>query len=151
MFAGVGSYSLVAAKTSAASKIYSVDKNPAAFELMVENIRTNRVGDRVIPILGDAGDVARGNLNGTADRVIMPLPELGRRFLDAAVDALKTSGGVVHFYDVGQEPDVFGPSTGFAMDVANKRGMKATILGQRKIRSYATRCYHIVLDLLFQG
>ncbi|MEW6593073.1 MAG: class I SAM-dependent methyltransferase family protein [Candidatus Hadarchaeota archaeon] len=150
MFAGVGSYSIVAAKKSAAAKIYSVDKNPDAFNLMVENIRINRVGDRVIPLLGDARYIAGENLKGAVDRVIMPLPELGREFLEVALDALKPSGGVVHFYDLGQEPDVFGPSADFARGLATRRGMEATLLGQRKIRSYATRCYHIALDILFQ-
>ncbi|MEW6222236.1 MAG: class I SAM-dependent methyltransferase family protein [Candidatus Hadarchaeota archaeon] len=150
MFAGVGSYSIVAAKNGAVAKIYSIDKNPDAFRSMVENIRINRVGDRVIPILGDARDIVEESLKGTVDRVIMPLPELGREFLEVAVDALKPRGGTVHFYDVGQEPDVFGPSANFARDIATRQGMKTTLLGQRKIRSYATRCYHIVLDLLFQ-
>jgi tRNA (guanine37-N1)-methyltransferase len=151
MFAGVGSYSVVLAKNSHATKIYSVDKNPAAFELMLENIRMNRVGDRVTPILGDVRDVVKEKLHGTADRVLMPLPELGREFLEVAVDSLKKNSGIVHFYDVGEEPDVFGPSINFANEVARGRGLSVDSIGQRKIRSYATRCYHIVLDLLFQG
>jgi len=151
MFAGVGSYSVVLAKNSCATKIYSVDKNPAAFELMLENIRMNRVGDRVTPILGDVRDVVNEKLHGTADRVLMPLPELAREFLEVAVDSLKGSSGIVHFYDVGGEPDVFGPSLNFATDIARKRGLSVNLIGQREIRSYATRCYHIVLDLLFKS
>jgi len=150
MFAGVGSYSIVLAKNGPAAKIYSVDKNPAAFELMLENVRVNRVGDRVIPILGDVRDVVREKLQGTADRVLMPLPEMAREFLGVALDSLKEGKGVVHFYDVGGEPDVFGPSLNFAVNLAKERGLSVDLIGQRKIRSYATRCYHVVLDLLFQ-
>ncbi len=147
LFAGVGGYSIVAAKKSQARKIYSIDINPAAFESMVENIRINKVGDRVVPILGDARDVVNERIGGEADRVLMPLPELGHEFLTVAIDAMKPTGGVVHYYTFGNEPDVFGPSIDFAGDVAAKKGFRMEVLEKREIRSYATRCYHIAVDL----
>jgi len=149
LFAGVGCYSVLIAKYRKANRVYSIDKNPAAFDYMRENIRINKVGDVVVPILGDARDVVENRLAGQADRVLMPLPELARNFFDVALKALKPSGGIIHFYDFGQEPDIFGPSLEFVRAAAASRGLKTTLLGARKIRSYATRCYHIVLDLAF--
>lgn len=149
LFAGVGCYSVLIAKYSKASRVYSIDKNPSAFEYMRENIRINKVGDTVVPILGDARDVVENRLAGQADHVLMPLPELARDFFDVALKALKPAGGVIHFYDFGREQDIFGPSLEFARSAAASRGFKATLLGARKIRSYATRCYHVVLDLAF--
>ena len=149
LFAGVGCYSVLIGKYSEAARVYSIDKNPAAFEYMRENIRINKVGDTAVPILGDARDVVENRLAGQADRVLMPLPELARNFFDVALKALKPAGGVIHFYDFGREPDVFGPSLEFARSAAASRGFKVTLLGARKIRSYATRCYHVVLDLAF--
>lgn len=147
LFAGVGSYSVIIAHHSEAAKVYSIDKNPAAFEFMRENIRINKVGDRVIPILGDAREVVKKRLAGRADRVLMPLPELARDFFGVALEALKPSGGVIHLYDFGDEPDVFGPPFEFARSAAAQKGFKVDLLGARKIRSYAIRCYHVVLDL----
>lgn len=147
MFAGVGSYSVVIARHSGVARAYSIDKNPAAFEYMQENIRINKVGDRVIPILGDAREVVEQRLTGKADRVLMPLPELSHDFFGVAVQALRPSGGVVHFYDYGEEPDVFGPSLDFVRSASAMKGFNAALLGARKIRSYATRCYHVALDL----
>jgi tRNA (guanine37-N1)-methyltransferase len=147
MFAGVGTYSIVMAKLGRAATIYSIDKNPSAFEYMQHNIRINKVGNRVVAILGDARDIIKNSLAGKADRVLMPLPEYAREFFESAILALKPSGGVVHFYDFGQEPDVFGPSLRFAIREAGGRGFKVSLLGARKIRSYATRCYHVALDL----
>jgi tRNA (guanine37-N1)-methyltransferase len=147
LFAGVGSYSIVIARHSQPEKVYSIDKNPAAFDLMVENIRVNRVGYSVIPFLADARDIVKHQLLHAADRVLMPLPELGRDFLQVAFEALKPDGGVIHFYDIGNEPDVFGPSADFAQRAAAERGFSVKVLEQRKIRSYATRCYHVALDL----
>jgi len=148
MFAGVGCYSIVIAKHSGASVVYSIDKNPDAFRYMVENIRLNRVGDRVFPILGDARDVIAERLAGKADRVIMPLPELSRNFLETALNAIKPEGGIIHFYDYGEEPDIYGPSFRFVSSEASKRGFKSTLAGSRRVRSYAPRCYHIVLDVM---
>jgi len=147
LFAGVGSYSVVIAKRGKASRVYSIDKNPAAFDYMRTNIRINKVGDRVVPILGDAREVVEDHLRGKADRVLMPLPELAREFFDIALLALRPEGGVVHLYDFGKEPELFKPSLEFARAAAAAKGRKAELLGNRAIRSYATKVYHIVLDL----
>ncbi len=150
LFAGVGCYSIVLAKHSEVGKVYSIDKNPEAFRLMCENIRLNRVGGKVVPLLGDAGDVVKKGLEGKADRVLMPLPEFSRNFIDIAVSALKPEGGVIHFYDVGEEPDPFSPSIEFLSEKICKKKFKIKVLERRIIRSYAVRCYHVVLDLLLQ-
>jgi len=147
LFAGVGCYSIVIAKQSKASKIYSIDKNPVALEYMRENIRVNKVGDRVIPILGDARDVVEKHLVGKSDRVIMPLPELAKKFFDMALRALKPAGGIIHFYDFGEAPDIFSPSLDFARLAAAEKNFAVELLNSRAIRSYAPRCHHIVLDL----
>jgi len=147
LFAGVGCYSIIIAKHSRAAKIYSIDKNPVAFGYMRENIRINKVGDRVVPILGDAREVVERQLAGKADRVLMPLPELGRKFFEVALQALKPAGGIIHFYDFGQAPDLFAPSLAFACRSAAAKGLDARLLNSRTIRSYAPKCFHIVLDL----
>ncbi len=147
LFAGVGCYSVLIAKHSEVSKIYSIDKNPEAVNYMRENIRVNKVGGRVVPIFGDARDVVETRLMGKADRVLMPLPELARGFFDVALLALKPEGGVVHFYDFGKESDLFGPSLEFVRTAAAAKGKKVELLESRAIRSYATKVYHIVLDL----
>jgi tRNA (guanine37-N1)-methyltransferase len=147
LFAGVGCYSIIIAKRGNPSVVYSVDKNPVAFEYMRENIRINKVGDKVVPILGDAREVVKNQLAGKVDRVLMPLPELARDFFDTALAALKQEGGVVHFYDFGEEPDPFAKSSDFVRREGEKRGLKIEVLNKRKVRSYATRCYHVVLDV----
>jgi len=147
LFAGAGCYSVVIAKHGQASRVYSIDKNPAAFDYMQENIRINKVGDRVVPILGDAREVVEARLKGKADRVLMPLPELAHEFFDVALLALKPEGGVVHFYDFGKEPELFRPSLEFTRAAAAAKGRKVELLESRAIRSYATRVYHVVLDL----
>jgi tRNA (guanine37-N1)-methyltransferase len=147
LFAGVGCFSVEIARLADPARVYSIDINPAAYQLMLENIRLNRVGDRVLPFLGDCRQVVRTRLRGEADRVLMPLPELARQYLPVAFDALRPSGGVIHFYDYGREPDPFGPSAEYVAREARARGLRAEVLAARRVRSYAPRCYHVVLDL----
>jgi tRNA (guanine37-N1)-methyltransferase len=148
LFAGVGCYSIVMARHSGARRIYSIDKNPEAFRMMCENIRINRVGDRVFPFLGDAREVVASQLRGKADRVLMPLPEAARQFVGTALEALKEEGGVVHFYDVGEDPDPFSPSLRFLEREVGGRGWSLRVMERRLVRSYGPGIYHVVLDLL---
>ncbi len=149
MFAGVGCYSVVIARHSEAEKVYSIDLNPAAVECMRDNVRINKVGARVVPVRGDARAIIEKHLTGVADRVLMPLPESAKEFLDAALMALKPSGGVIHLYDLGHEPDLFGPTLEFAQKAA--AGRKIELVGKSVVRTYAPKTYHVVLDLAVGG
>lgn len=105
MFAGVGPYSVLIAKRQPDSRVYSIDINPEAFRYLEENILLNGVADRVIPIFGDAGQLAASKLRATANRVIMNLPSESSDFLNAAVQALKEEGGIIHYYTFSSRSD----------------------------------------------
>jgi tRNA (guanine37-N1)-methyltransferase len=93
MFAGVGCFSIITAKHSAAAKVFSIDLNPAAIQFMKENIRLNRVYDIVTPLLGDSKDIINSRLQHVADHVLMPLPEKAIEYLPCAVSAPKNLEG----------------------------------------------------------
>lgn len=97
MFAGVGTFSFVIAKTTNC-EIVSLDKNPEAIRLAKESLSLNRrMRGIVIPILGDAKEYAESH-QGIFDRVIMPLPERAPEFLGSAVNSAKKPGGMIHYY-----------------------------------------------------
>lgn len=98
MFAGVGCFSVLIAKQTKPEKIFSIDINPEAFHFQQENIRLNRVYDRITPLQGDSKDIIISRLQRVADRVLMPLPEKAFEYLPFALLALKTSGGWIHYY-----------------------------------------------------
>jgi tRNA (guanine37-N1)-methyltransferase len=98
MFAGVGTYSILIAKNNKSCKVYSIDSNPVANELALINAKLNKVQGQVVPICGDAREVIIRQLKGTSTRVLMPLPEKAKEFVDFAVLALKESGGMVHYF-----------------------------------------------------
>ena len=101
MFAGVGCFSILIAKTAKLTKIFSIDANPSALEFLCRNITVNRVYSQVIPILGDSKKVVQENFLGVADRVLMPLPAKAFEYLDVALAALNPHGGWIHYYDFG--------------------------------------------------
>lgn len=145
MFAGVGCYSIMIAKHSKPENVYSIDKNEHAVEYMKENVRINKAGETVVPVLGDARDVIDEHLKEKSDRVLMPLPDFARDFFDLALFTLKPSGGVIHFYDVGEDPDVFDSSIKFVKEFVSDR--EVDINNKRVVRSYAPNLYHVVLDM----
>jgi tRNA (guanine37-N1)-methyltransferase len=98
MFAGVGTYSILIAKKNKTCKVYSIDSNPIANELALLNAELNKVQERVIPICGDAKEVIVKQLRGTSSRVLMPLPEKAKEFVDFAVMALKEEKGMIHYF-----------------------------------------------------
>jgi len=105
LFVGVGPFSVLIAQRNPNVKVYAVDLNPDAVELLKLNIRVNRVENRIFPILGDARQIPATRLKASADRVIMNLPETAIEFVDAAIQAIKLEGGMTHFYAFVRQPD----------------------------------------------
>lgn len=150
MFAGVGCFSIIIAKTSPQTKIYSIDLNPAAYEEMVKNVQINRLYEQVIPILCDAKEIEENHLLGIADRVLMPLPELAFEYLPYAVSALKKSGGWIHIYDFEHTINKEDPTEKTKQKVAtklNSLGVSYTFANSRVVRSIGPNWYQTVLDV----
>lgn len=151
MFAGVGCYSIIIAKHSKADKIYSIDLNPIAIKYMQDNIKLNKVEGKVFAIQGDAKEVIKEKMQESADRILMPLPQLAYSYLDYAIFTLKPNGGWIHYYDfehAGKEEDP-------------KEKVKAKISGKlqklcsgfempysRVVRTTGPNWYQIVVDIL---
>ena len=150
MFAGVGCFSILIAKKSEAKKVYSIDINPDAFKYAEENIRLNRVEHAVKPILGDAGETIKEKLEGTADRVLMPLPEKAYEYMDFALEALKLGGGIIHYYDfthAKKNEDPAGKVEEKVCDKLRLLGVDFEIYSSRIVRTVGPRWFQTVLDI----
>jgi tRNA (guanine37-N1)-methyltransferase len=147
LFAGVGPFSVLIGKRNPTAKIYAVDLNPDAVELLKVNVQINKVEDRVFPILGDAREITRTNLKGKADRVIMNLPETAIDFVDAACNAIKTEGGIVHFYGFVRAPDSIENLEQRFSELVEKNGRQVEKnLYAKNIRETAPFESQVVLD-----
>ena len=147
LFAGVGPFSILIAKTHENVKVYAIDVNPQAVEFLKKNIRLNRVEGKVHSILGDAKQIVNQRLSGVADRVIMNLPEKAIEFVDAACEAIKPSGGIVHFYSfVDASNTLENVKIGF-IGAVEKSGRKVEkLLFSRFVRATAPYEWQAVLD-----
>ncbi|MBE3117114.1 class I SAM-dependent methyltransferase family protein [Candidatus Bathyarchaeota archaeon] len=147
LFAGVGPFSVLIAKNNPKVKVYAVDINPEAVELLKTNVRVNRVENRVYPTLGDARELAASKLYGVADRVIMNLPETAIDFVDAACQTLKPSGGIIHFYGFIRQPDSIEELKLRFSNAVEKAGRKVVaFLYAKSIRETAPFESQVVLD-----
>jgi len=145
MFAGAGLFSIIIACKSRPARVYSIDINRDAYELMKHNISLNRVNGIVIPIHGDAARVIEENLARVADRVLMPLPDLVLDYMDYALKALRRRG-MIHAYlhvraNRGEDPVRAG-----WMKV-EKGGWPLKMVRGRVVRRVGPRMYQVVLDL----
>jgi tRNA (guanine37-N1)-methyltransferase len=144
MFAGIGPFSIMIAKTGSPRIVYAIDVNPDAIELMKENIALNKAAS-VSPMLGDAREVVRGLEK--ADHVVMNLPHDGRGFIGEAIRALKP-GGVIHFYEITEDDEV-QKSLDEIADAARREGRLMKELARRRIKSYSPTMTFYGFDLQF--
>jgi len=147
MFAGVGTYSIVMAKMNKKCTVYSIDSNTVAAELCEVNAKLNKVHDRVISIHGDATEVIQDKLAGRADRVLMPLPERAKDFIDSAVLALNKNG-IVHYF-VHVKADNKKASQKLGLQDAHNAFLKYNHIVQqvKVVRGVGPRMYQIVADI----
>jgi tRNA (guanine37-N1)-methyltransferase len=149
MFAGVGCFSIIIARTVPQTKVFSIDVNPTAIKYMEENVKINRVYDRVTPLLGDSKDVINAQLQRKADRVLMPLPEKALEYLPYAVLALKPSGGWMHLYDFQHAAGSEDPCEKTKLKVAQRLSSLSvgySFVFSRVVRSTGPNWYQTALD-----
>jgi tRNA (guanine37-N1)-methyltransferase len=150
-FAGVGPFAIQIAKTHENVEVYAVDVNPDAVAFLKRNVRLNRVEGKVHPILGDAKQVVKDRLAGVADRVVMNLPEKATEFLEAACKALKSEGGIVHFYSFVRVSDSLENVKLHFIEAVEKRGRRVEkIFFSRLVRPTAPYEWQVVLDAKIQ-
>ena len=100
MFAGVGPYSIVIAKNSPASIIYSNEINREANKYAKLNIELNKVKDKVELTPGDIKKVAEKlkKQNKKYNVIVMPRPQLKDSFLEQAF-MLSEKKTRIYYYD----------------------------------------------------
>ena len=145
MFAGIGSFSIIIAREQPTATIIAIELNPEAYKLMLENIKLNRVEDRVKPILGDCREVLK-QIHEKFDRVIMDLPHSSINYLDLALEKTKQNG-IIHLYLVGVGRDPVEDARERVLKKIRGLGFDVDILYARRVMEIAPRKSTIVLDL----
>ncbi|MFQ5920739.1 MAG: class I SAM-dependent methyltransferase family protein [Nitrososphaerales archaeon] len=146
MFAGICTFSVIIAKKRKC-QVYSIDVNPDAHALCIENVKLNKVAERVVPMLGDAKDIIMRELKGRADRVLMPLPERASEYLEHAVAALKDEGGIIHYFTHVGSDSKKEAGNACAREVAGIIKARYELKDARVVREVGPRFYQVVADL----
>jgi tRNA (guanine37-N1)-methyltransferase len=142
MFAGIGPFSILIAKRFPLSHVIAIDKNPVAIKYLKENAKLNKLKNIELKE-GDAREEVVGISD--ADHVIMNLPHSAMEFIDAALGIMKR-GGIIHFYAISHEDDLF---EGIFKDIekhAASAGLQVTSLEKRIVRPYAPYQYNVCID-----
>lgn len=146
MFAGIGYFTIPIAGHPGCRSVTACEKNPVSFEYLKRNIELNGLTDKVKPVHGDNRKCLPDRF---ADRIVMGYVGGTVGYLDRALDYLKERGGIVHLHDtvkVEEGPDrLFDQCTG----PASAHGFWAELLGSRRVKSFAPRIDHMILDIRF--
>jgi len=145
MFAGVGMFSIMAAKKKKCT-VYSLDINPIASRLCETNIGLNKLAGEVISINGDASEIIKNQLMDKSDRALMLLPERSDEFLNSAINTTK-DGGIIHYYShihADKKIDAGKLSEEHYLDVTP---VKSEILDSKIVRAVGPRYYQTVVDV----
>ncbi|MFW9980389.1 MAG: class I SAM-dependent methyltransferase family protein [Candidatus Thorarchaeota archaeon] len=141
MFACVGQFALHIARNTDA-RVTAIEINPEAFELLQENIRLNRVENRVDALLGDCREI---HPIGAADRVIMGYLHDSIEYLPAGLETLKPIGGWIHLHS-GIPKHRIGYYCNTIDTIAREAGFSANI-ETREIKHYSPGIVHYVFDI----
>lgn len=145
MFAGVGMFSIMAAKKKKCT-VYSLDINPIASRLCEKNIRQNKMKGEVISINGEASQIVKEQLQDKSDRTLMLLPERSDEFLESAISTTK-NGGTIHYYShvhADKKTDAGRLSEEHYLQVTP---VQSEILGSKIVRPVGPRYYQTVVDV----
>ena len=145
MFAGVGMFSIMAAKKKKCT-VYSLDINPVASKLCEKNIKQNKLKGNVISINGDASQIIEEQLQDKSDRTLMLLPERSDEFLESAINTTK-NGGIIHYYShihADKKTDAGKLSEEHYLQVTP---VQSEILESKIVRAVGPRYYQTVVDV----
>ena len=149
-FAGVGSFSIMIAKHSHPSRIYSIDINPAAVRYHAINNKLNGVRDTIDLICADANRLVSTSFIGRANRVLLPLPELALESLPTARSALKNERGMIHCYvfiDSNRRSEAGKQALLKLGPVLRRVGATEETLEAHVVRSVGPCRYQVCLDM----
>lgn len=141
LFAGIGQFSIPIAVHAEPARVYSIEMNEVAHGYLSENVRMNKVGHIVKPMLGDCVEVAP---RGKADRVMMGMLHVTHRYLPLAMEVLRPEGGIIHYHESVPSGLRFERPVKRILETA--AGREVEITEKRVVKRYAPGVDHVVVD-----
>jgi tRNA wybutosine-synthesizing protein 2 len=142
---------------AAGADVTAIERNPTAFQYLLENARLNGVTDRIEGYRADCRDVLAEGLDAfggpaTVDRIVMgyydatePGDEGGYTYLDPALTAL-SPGGTIHVHEATPQGLVFERPIERLTEAAAAAGRDVEVLDTRRVKGYSEGVAHVVVD-----
>eukprot|EP00916_Digyalum_oweni_P003151 GHVL01005667.1.p1 GENE.GHVL01005667.1~~GHVL01005667.1.p1 ORF type:complete len:515 (-),score=71.19 GHVL01005667.1:85-1629(-) len=169
-FCGIGYFSLGIAKRGKAKSIHACDHNLTALQALAESALLNNISpssSALNIVLSKAESLTHSSpeqskiggfscercLPFTADRVLLgliPSSEVGWR---SACELAKSDGAVLHVHGVSNSSNAFSQHVvnelhRIMLDIHKKKNVSVKILRVEKVKSYAPRLWHFVIDVI---
>jgi tRNA wybutosine-synthesizing protein 2 len=141
MFAGIGYFTIPIAKLTSA-KIWAIELNPDSIKLLKQNLKLNKIENKVKVIQGDSNIEAIA-LGKKFDRIHMGFFPGTYDFLPTALEICKEKG-IIHFHEVAENPEQIEEKI---KQISSQEKVKIKVLKKTKIKAYGIRIWHWVLDL----
>ena len=147
MFTGVAPFSIMIARYANPKIIYCFDKNKDAIRLAYQNIKLNKVLDKIEVFCEDAVNIYKvlKKTNVKADRIIMNLPFSAYQFFNNALKIINKNC-YIHYYTISEESEI--PIIIEKLKTtAKKKDIILTDFNIRKIKSYSPSEFYIGIDI----
>jgi len=143
MFSGVAPYPLVIARNAEPDVVYGVELNPVAHRYAEENVKLNKLQDKIKLCKGDVIEVVP-QLKKKFDRILMPMPKTSLTFLETAFKAAKKDT-IIHFYTFGREEEFQEIRSKIKEECRNHK-KKCRIIRTVKAGQYAPGVFRVCVD-----
>ncbi|MGC2289918.1 MAG: hypothetical protein WA688_08695 [Thermoplasmata archaeon] len=145
LFAGIGYFSLPAAVSGHAGRVWAVEKNAVSYEFLKENVALNRVADRVECIRGDNREVELPA--GVFDRVFLGYLPSSVPWVPRALHLLKPTGGAMHVHLLSGRHDGLAAAEAEVSRSVEEAEASILSVASRTVKSYGPGRVHVVVDL----
>lgn len=154
LYCGIGYYTLPFLVYGNAAMVHACELNPDSVAALRRNLDEAKIeASRYTIHLGDNRE-SIGRLSDVADRVSLGLLPSSEEGWKLAVQALKTSGGMLHVHEnVHEKLLTSGEWIDYCLRkfrdlfIAHEKNLVPKCLHIERVKSYAPRIYHIVADI----
>jgi len=145
LFAGIGYFTLPAARHGRAAHVFACEANPTSVAALRDNVMVNRVADRVTIYAGpnEEAPLPRDAL----DRVFLGYLPSAVGWIPRAVDLLRSSGGSLHVHHVVGTIGGVAEAEGSVRAAVERTGARVRSLTGREVKPYGPGRMHAVVDV----
>jgi tRNA wybutosine-synthesizing protein 2 len=145
LFAGIGYFTIPAARAQPGARFVAVEKNPAAYGYLEQNVRLNRVSAQVRAELGDNRTVALPLR--AFDRVLLGYLPSSLPWVPRALELLRPPTGELHVHLVADARDARQRGEAAVAAALDRAGARlAAPLRGREVKPYGPGRTHVVVD-----